>query len=85
MNYVLSKSLVEHIRFFACQFAGAANSFTSFAHSFFGRFFVMLTHFHFAVDPLTLHLFLQYAQSLIHVVITNNYFNHETIPPSDNV
>ena len=72
--------LVEHIRFFACQFAGATDSFTSFAHSFFGRFFVMLTHFHLAVDPFTLHLFLQDAQSLIHVIITNDDFNHEQYP-----
>ena len=42
----------------------------------------MLAHFHFTVDPLTLHLLLQDAQSLIYVVITNKYFNHETIPPS---
>jgi hypothetical protein len=69
----------------ARQFAGATNSFTSFAHTFLGRFLVMLAHFHFAIDSFTLHFLFQNAQSLIYVVITNKNFNHEAIPPSDSM
>ena len=62
---------------FASQFAGAANGFTSLAHSFFRRLFVMLAHFHFTIDAFTLHFLFQNTQGLVYVIITNDDFNHE--------
>jgi hypothetical protein len=75
---VLFERLIEHIGFFACQLSCATNSLTSLTDTFFGGFFVVLPHFHLAVNALALHFLFQNAQRLIHVIITNSDFNHAT-------
>ncbi len=42
----------------------------------------MLAHFHFTENALTLHLFLQRAQCLIDIIITNRNFYQRSYPLS---
>jgi len=58
-----------------CQLTGAANGFCLFASTLFGRLFIMATHLHFAEDTFALHLFLESAESLINIVIADEYLH----------
>ncbi|OJY01351.1 MAG: hypothetical protein BGP07_11805 [Rhizobiales bacterium 63-22] len=60
---------------FAGQLTGAANSLGLFAGALFGRLFVVATHLHFTEDAFTLHLLLESAESLIDIVIADEYLH----------
>lgn len=57
------------------QLACAANGFCLFAGALFGRLFIMATHLHFAEDTFALHLFLESAESLINIIIADEYLH----------
>ncbi|OIQ37555.1 MAG: hypothetical protein BM558_12870 [Roseobacter sp. MedPE-SW] len=57
--------------FLTCQFTGTADRFSFLARFFLGRLFEMLLELHFAEDAFTLQLFLQSAERLIDIVVTN--------------
>ncbi len=56
----------------ASQLARSPNSLRPFACSSLGRLFIRLAEFHFTKQSLALHLFLERAQRLVHVVFSND-------------
>jgi len=81
--FLTSKNeLVVLIGILTGELARAALGFRLLAYTSFGWFFIMTAHLHLTEESFTLHLFLQCAQSLIDVIITNYYFNQRTNPPS---
>src|SRR5262249_53318701 len=61
------------------KFSRPSHGFSLFADFPLGGLFVMLAKLHLAEDAFTLQLFLQRSQSLVDVVIANQYL-HETFP-----
>ena len=59
----------------ACQLARTAHRLGLLARLALGRLLVITAEFHFAEDALALHLFLERAQSLIDVVVANEYLD----------
>jgi hypothetical protein len=59
----------------AGQLAGAANGLSLFAGALFGRLLVMAAHLHFTEDAFTLQFLFQSAESLINIVVTNEYLH----------
>lgn len=57
------------------QLASAANGFSLFAGALFRWLFIVATHLHFAEDTFALHLFLESAESLINIVIADEYLH----------
>ena len=61
----------------AGQFACAADSFSSFARTLFGRLFKIRPALHFAESAFPLHLLLECLQRLIDVVFTDENLNQD--------
>jgi len=59
----------------ACQLAGAADGFGLLASALFRRLFVVAAHLHFTEDAFALHLLLESAESLIDIVIADEYLH----------
>ncbi|MCY1372855.1 hypothetical protein D9M69_600920 [compost metagenome] len=63
------------LRALASQLACAANGFSLFTGALFRWLFIVATHLHFAEDTFALHLFLESAESLINIVIADEYLH----------
>ncbi len=59
----------------ARQLAGATNGLGLFTRTLFRRLLVKVAHLHFTEDAFTLHLLLESAESLIDIVIANEYLH----------
>ncbi len=64
------------LRAFASQFAGAANGLCFLASLLFRRLFEIGTRFHFAEQAFALHLLLQRAEGLLHIVVADGNLNN---------
>jgi hypothetical protein len=67
----------------ARQLAGAANGFSLFARTLLGGLFVMAPHFHFTENAFALQLLLESAESLVNIVIANEYLHVRSCLPFD--
>jgi len=63
----------------AFQLTGAADRLCLFTGAAFGRLFIGTAHFHFTENAFALHLFLQCAERLIDVVVSNGYFHGSVV------
>jgi hypothetical protein len=63
----------------ASELAGSADRFTSFARRFFGWLLVKSPAFHLTKNALALHFLLERPQSLVDVIVANEYLQ-ETFP-----
>lgn len=59
----------------ASELTGATNGFCLFASALFRWLFVVAAHLHFAEDTFALHLFLESAESLINIIIADEYLH----------
>jgi hypothetical protein len=64
----------------AGKLANAADSFGLFARTLLGRLFVVVAHLHFAENAFALHLLLESAESLINIVVANQYLHVNPVP-----
>src|SRR5450756_1060125 len=65
------QALALHL--FAGELAGPADGFRLLPDSLLGGFLVMAAELHLAEDALALHLLLQYLESLVDIVVTDEY------------
>jgi hypothetical protein len=68
------------LRPLASQFTRTANSFAFLAATFLGRFLKKVPAFHFPEEAFALHLFLQCAQGLINIIVTDDDLNDCSSP-----
>ena len=63
------------LQFLARELAGAADGFRLLSDSLLGGFLVMAAELHLAEDALALHLLLQHLESLVDIVVTDEYLH----------
>src|SRR5450830_1841909 len=63
------------LQFLARELAGAADGFRLLSDSLLGGFLVMAAELHLAEDALALHLLLQHPESLVDIVVTDEYLH----------
>tara|TARA_R100000656_G_scaffold123789_1_gene100758 strand:- start:224 stop:532 length:309 start_codon:yes stop_codon:yes gene_type:complete len=80
---VLTRQATFALCALARQLTGAANSFCFFASAFHRWFLEVTPKFHFAEDTFTLHFLLQRFESLINVIVANEYLHELSLPFSN--
>lgn len=81
-SFHLSSHLIVTICVLTRELARAAFGFGGLADAYFRRLFIMPAHLHLAEKAFALHLFLQHAERLVDVIITDNDFYQKNVPPS---
>lgn len=64
---------------FAQHFVIAARGFFALPQAFCRGFLEKTSRFHFAVDPFTLHFFLQHALGLFYIIIADAHFHRQVL------